>query len=108
MNKNNLTYEKSGVNIKAADKFVKFISLLSKKTKQNSNFNNIGSFGSITKISNKCAINFIGLKSTSKPCPPRDVSPVKILITRGNTPKKKPVPPSHTKLLVSLGNFSNI
>ena len=53
MNKNNLTYEKSGVNIKAADKFVKFISLISKKTKQNGNFNNIGSFGSITKISNK-------------------------------------------------------
>ena len=53
MIKNNLTYEKSGVNIKAADKFVKFISIISKKTKQNSNFNNIGSFGSITKISNK-------------------------------------------------------
>ena len=53
MNKNNLTYENSGVNIKAADKFVKFISLISKKTKQNTNFDNIGSFGSITKISNK-------------------------------------------------------
>ena len=49
MNKNNLTYENSGVNIKAADKFVKFISLISKKTKQNTNFDNIGSFGSITK-----------------------------------------------------------
>ena len=53
MNKNNLTYENSGVNIKAADKFVKFISLISKKTKQNTNFDNIGSFGSITKISDK-------------------------------------------------------
>ena len=34
MKKNNLTYEKSGVNIKTADKFVKFISAISKNTKQ--------------------------------------------------------------------------
>ena len=34
MNKSNLTYEKSGVNIKAADKFVKFISNISKKSKK--------------------------------------------------------------------------
>ena len=53
MNKNKLTYENSGVNIKAADKFVKFISLISKKTKQNSSFNNIGSFGSVNKITKK-------------------------------------------------------
>ena len=50
MNKNSLTYEKSGVNIKEADKFVKFISLISKKTKQNNKFHNIGGFGSVTNI----------------------------------------------------------
>ena len=50
MNRSSLTYKKSGVNIKEADKFVKFISLNSKKTKQNSKYNNIGSFGSITNI----------------------------------------------------------
>ena len=50
MNRSILTYKKSGVNIKEADKFVKFISLNSKKTKQNSKYNNIGSFGSITNI----------------------------------------------------------
>ena len=50
MNKSTLTYKKSGVNIKEADKFVKFISLNSKKTKQNNKYNNIGSFGSITNI----------------------------------------------------------
>ena len=50
MNRSSLTYKKSGVNIKEADKFVKFISLNSKKTKQNSQYNNIGSFGSITNI----------------------------------------------------------
>ena len=31
MKNNNLTYEKSGVNIKAADKFVNYISSISKK-----------------------------------------------------------------------------
>ena len=50
MNSSSLTYKKSGVNIKEADKFVKFISLNSKKTKQNSKYNNIGSFGSVTNI----------------------------------------------------------
>ena len=50
MNWSSLTYKKSGVNIKEADKFVKFISLNSKKTKQNSKYNNIGSFASITNI----------------------------------------------------------
>ena len=53
MNKNRLTYEKSGVNIKTADKFIKFISLISKKTKQNNKFNNIGGFGSVTSIPKK-------------------------------------------------------
>ena len=48
---NNLTYAKSGVNIRSADKFIKFISkLTSKKNKINKNKSNIGNFGSITKI----------------------------------------------------------
>ncbi len=51
MNKNILTYEKSGVNIKATNKFVKFISSSANKTKKNKKFNNIRGFGSITKIS---------------------------------------------------------
>ena len=50
MKKNKLTYEKSGVNIKAADKFVSFISSLSNKSKKNGKFKNIGNFGSISKI----------------------------------------------------------
>tara|TARA_Y100000590_G_scaffold203732_1_gene231156 strand:- start:232 stop:1260 length:1029 start_codon:yes stop_codon:yes gene_type:complete len=50
MKKNKLTYEKSGVNIKAADKFVKFISSISNKTKKSGKFKNIGNFGSITQI----------------------------------------------------------
>ena len=50
MKNNNLTYEKSGVNIKAADNFVKFISSISKKTAKSKNFKNIGGFGSITSI----------------------------------------------------------
>ncbi len=52
MNKNLLTYKKSGVDIKAADKFIKFISLISSKKKGKKKFNNIGSFGSITNIPN--------------------------------------------------------
>ena len=50
MKNNNLTYEKSGVNIKAADNFVKFISSISKKRVNSKNFQNIGGFGSITSI----------------------------------------------------------
>ncbi len=50
MKNNSLTYEKSGVNIKAADNFVKFISSLSKKRQKNKKFQNIGGFGSITNI----------------------------------------------------------
>ena len=50
MKNNNLTYEKSGVNIKAADNFVKFISSISKKRVNSKNFQNIGRFGSITSI----------------------------------------------------------
>jgi len=47
---NNLTYEASGVNIKAADNFVKFISFITKKRRNGKNFQNIGGFGSITNI----------------------------------------------------------
>ena len=50
MKNNKLTYEKSGVNIKAADKFVKFISLKSNNSKNSGKFKNIGGFGSITQI----------------------------------------------------------
>jgi len=52
MNKNLLTYKKSGVDIKAADKFIKFISSISPKKKGKKKFNNIGGFGSITNIPN--------------------------------------------------------
>ena len=47
---NNLTYSKSGVNIRSADKFVKFISKLTSKKNKNKRQNNIGNFGSINKI----------------------------------------------------------
>ena len=52
MNKNLLTYKKSGVDIKAADKFIKFISSISSKKKGKKKFNNIGGFGSIANIPN--------------------------------------------------------
>ncbi len=45
-----LTYSKSGVNIKKADKFVRFISSLSKKTDKSGDFKNIGGFGAISSI----------------------------------------------------------
>ena len=50
MNKNVFTYKKSGVDIKAADKFVKFITNISTKKKGRIKFNNIGGFGSISEI----------------------------------------------------------
>tara|TARA_B100001175_G_C19498626_1_gene636777 strand:- start:1456 stop:2484 length:1029 start_codon:yes stop_codon:yes gene_type:complete len=50
MNKNVYTYKKSGVDIKAADKFVKFISNISTKKRGKKKFNNIGGFGSISEI----------------------------------------------------------
>ena len=50
MNKNIFTYKKSGVDIKAADKFVKFISNTSSNKKGKKKFKNIGGFGSITNI----------------------------------------------------------
>ena len=53
MNKNSFTYKKSGVDIKAADKFVKFISSITSKKRGKKKFNNIGGFGSITDIPNK-------------------------------------------------------
>ena len=50
MNKNILTYKKSGVDINAADKFVKYISNISTRKKGKKKLNNIGGFGSITDI----------------------------------------------------------
>ena len=52
MNKKKFTYKKSGVNIKAADKFVDFISTVSTKKRGKKRFSNIGGFGSITDIPN--------------------------------------------------------
>ncbi len=53
MRSKNFTYEKSGVSIKKADKFIKFISSSSKKSKKSGNFKNIGNFGAITKLPSK-------------------------------------------------------
>jgi len=50
MNKKKFTYRKSGVNINAADNFIKFISSVSSKKKGKKKFSNIGGFGSITNI----------------------------------------------------------
>ena len=50
MSKNTLTYKKSGVDINAADKFVKFISNISTRKKGKKKLNNIGGFGSISNI----------------------------------------------------------
>ena len=50
MKKQNFTYEKSGVNIGAADNFIKFISKISSKNKDKKKLNNIGGFGSISNI----------------------------------------------------------
>ena len=50
MKKEKFTYEKSGVNINAADNFVKFISLISTKNKDKKKSQNIGGFGSISNI----------------------------------------------------------
>tara|TARA_B100000795_G_scaffold262066_1_gene239518 strand:- start:288 stop:1316 length:1029 start_codon:yes stop_codon:yes gene_type:complete len=50
MIKKKFTYEKSGVDINAADSFVKFISLISSNNKGKKKLNNIGGFGSITDI----------------------------------------------------------
>ena len=53
MNKSLFTYKKSGVDIKAADKFVNFISNISKKNRNKKKFNNIGGFGAINNIPKK-------------------------------------------------------
>ena len=50
MKKKKFTYEKSGVNINAADNFIKFISSISSNNKGKKKFNNIGGFGSISSI----------------------------------------------------------
>ena len=50
MKKKLFTYKKSGVNIDAADKFVKFIASISSKKKSNKKFSNIGGFGSISNL----------------------------------------------------------
>ncbi len=50
MKKYKFTYEKSGVNINAADIFVNYIANLNKKKKSAVKSNNIGSFASITSI----------------------------------------------------------
>jgi len=52
MNKDLLTYKKSGVDINAADSFVSFISSISTKKKGKKKFSNIGGFGSISDIPN--------------------------------------------------------
>ena len=52
MNKSPFTYKKSGVDIDAADKFVKFISSISTKKRGKKKFSNIGGFGSISDIPN--------------------------------------------------------
>ncbi len=59
MKSNYLTYKKSGVDIKAADKFVKYIAYKVKETKKSVNFKNIGGFGSISKIPNKKNLNIV-------------------------------------------------
>ena len=52
MKKEKFTYEKSGVNINAADNFVKFISSISSNNKGKKKFSNIGGFGSISSVPN--------------------------------------------------------
>ena len=52
MNKKIFTYKKSGVDINAAEKFVKFIAGISSRKKGKKKFSNIGGFGSISNIPN--------------------------------------------------------
>ena len=51
MNNSKFTYQKSGVNITTAERFVDFISKKTNSKKKRSKFKNIGGFGSITDIS---------------------------------------------------------
>ena len=53
MSSGKLTYTKSGVNIKKADKFVKYISNISRKADKSGDFKNIGGFGAISNIPKK-------------------------------------------------------
>ena len=53
MKKQKFTYEKSGVDINAADNFIKFISNISSKNKGKKKYSNIGGFGSISDIPKK-------------------------------------------------------
>jgi phosphoribosylformylglycinamidine cyclo-ligase len=53
MKKQKFTYEKSGVNINAADNFVKFISNITSKNKGKKKSRHIGGFGSISNIPKK-------------------------------------------------------
>ena len=50
MKKNSFTYKKSGVDIRAADRFVNFISNISTKSTVKKKSKNIGGFGSISNI----------------------------------------------------------
>jgi phosphoribosylformylglycinamidine cyclo-ligase len=50
MNKKSFTYKKSGVDINAADNFVKFISKISSKNNVGKKLSKIGGFGSISQI----------------------------------------------------------
>ncbi len=50
MKKNLFTYKKSGVNIKAADKFIKYISKISSKNNGKKKLSSIGGFGSLTNL----------------------------------------------------------
>ena len=53
MKKTNLTYQKSGVNIKSADRFINYISSKVKNSKKGKNFKNIGGFGAVSEIPGK-------------------------------------------------------
>tara|TARA_B100000900_G_scaffold351048_1_gene317951 strand:+ start:105 stop:1133 length:1029 start_codon:yes stop_codon:yes gene_type:complete len=53
MKKSLFTYKKSGVNIDAADNFIKYIAKISSKKKGKKKLSNIGGFGSITDIPKK-------------------------------------------------------
>ena len=57
MNKNSFTYKKSGVDINAAEKFIKFISNISPKKRGNKKLKNIGGFGSVSNLPSKLKKN---------------------------------------------------
>ena len=65
MGSKNFTYEKSGVSIKKADKFIKFISSSTKKSKKSGHFKNIGGFGAITKLPSNLKNPYLCLLYTS-------------------------------------------